>query len=109
MKKLISIAVLVFVLCSIVVFPAAAQEPVVPVPPSAFDPEVDLSNGYYVGDLGNGLYWATEGAYQIIFMTTGEGVIVVDAPPSMSGVTLEAIASVTDEPITHVIYSHFPC
>ncbi|NJN81758.1 MAG: MBL fold metallo-hydrolase [Caldilineaceae bacterium] len=42
----------------------------------------------------------------MIFMVTGEGVIVVDAPPTIGEKALAAIAEVTDEPITHVIYSH---
>lgn len=37
---------------------------------------------------------------------TGEGVIVVDAPPSIGQNILSAIAETTDESITHVIYSH---
>ena len=41
-----------------------------------------------------------------MFLTTGEGVIVVDAPPTIGDKILKAIAEVTDEPITHVIYSH---
>ena len=41
-----------------------------------------------------------------MFLTTGEGVIVVDAPPSLGERYLDAVAEVTDEPITHVIYSH---
>ena len=101
-KFVIAFALLVTLLSG-GVLTALAQEPV---PSGAYDPDVDLSNGYYVEEIGDGLYWATEGTYQIIFLTTGEGVIVVDAPPSMSGVTLDAIASVTDEPITHVVYSH---
>jgi len=52
------------------------------------------------------LYWVTEGAYTAMFLTTGEGVIVVDAPPSFGDKMLKAIAEVTDEPITHVVYSH---
>ena len=64
-------------------------------------------NGYFVGEIADGLYWVTEGFYQMMFLTTGEGVIVVDAPPSIGGERiLSAIAEVTDEPITHVIYSH---
>ena len=59
-----------------------------------------------VEDLGEGLYWVTEGAYQVMFLTTGEGVIAMDAPPSIGEKYLQAIAEVTDEPITHVIYSH---
>jgi len=41
-----------------------------------------------------------------MFLTTGVGVIVVDAPPSMGDKVLQAISEVTNEPITHVIYSH---
>ena len=78
-----------------------------PVMDSVFDPNVDLSKGYYVAEIQDGLYWATEGLYQIMFLTTGEGVIVVDAPPSFGENILNAISDVTDEPITHVIYSHF--
>jgi glyoxylase-like metal-dependent hydrolase (beta-lactamase superfamily II) len=35
-----------------------------------------------------------------------EGVVAVDAPPSIGQNYLKAIAEVTDKPITHVIYSH---
>jgi glyoxylase-like metal-dependent hydrolase (beta-lactamase superfamily II) len=41
-----------------------------------------------------------------MFFTTGEGVIAVDAPLPIGQSYLEAIQEVTDEPITHVIYSH---
>ncbi len=37
---------------------------------------------------------------------SGSGVIVVDAPPSIAPNVLAAIKSVTDSPITHVVYSH---
>ena len=40
-----------------------------------------------------------------MFLTTGEGVIAVDAPPSIGENFLKAISETTDEPITHVIYS----
>jgi glyoxylase-like metal-dependent hydrolase (beta-lactamase superfamily II) len=73
----------------------------------ASGPMLDAETGIHVGELGDGLYWMTEGVYQVMFATTGEGVIVVDAPPSIGGERIVAgIASVTDEPITHVIYSH---
>lgn len=73
----------------------------------AYGPELDPETGIHVGELGDGLYWITEGLYQVMFATTGEGVIVVDAPPNIGGERIVAgIASVTDEPITHVIYSH---
>jgi glyoxylase-like metal-dependent hydrolase (beta-lactamase superfamily II) len=62
--------------------------------------------GYFVEEISDGLYWVTDGTYTTMFLTTGEGVIVVDAPPSTGENLLAAIASVTSEPITHVIYSH---
>ena len=67
---------------------------------------VDQQMGYLVEEIGDGLYWLTEGVYQTMFLTTGEGVIIIDAPPSIGENILKAVASVTDEPITHVIYSH---
>jgi glyoxylase-like metal-dependent hydrolase (beta-lactamase superfamily II) len=77
-----------------------------PLPETAMGPEIPQDTGYVLEEIGRGLYWVTDGSYQIMFLTTGEGVIVVDAPPSMTEKILAAIASVTDEPITHVIYSH---
>ena len=41
-----------------------------------------------------------------MFLTTGQGVIVTDAPQPIGEKYLQAIAEVTDEPITHMIYSH---
>ena len=69
-------------------------------------PTIDPEKGYAVIEISDGLYWVTDGVYQIMFLTTGEGVIVVDAPPSLGEKILSAIDEVTDEPITHVIYSH---
>ena len=62
--------------------------------------------GYRIGDLGGGLYWVTDGIYQVMFLVTSEGVVAVDAPPTLGANYLAAIASVTDQPVTHVIYSH---
>ncbi len=62
--------------------------------------------GYLVEEVWDRLYWVTEGSYQAMFLTTGEGVIVVDAPPSIGENLLAAIAEVTDEPVTHVVYTH---
>jgi len=77
-----------------------------PIPETAKGPQIDFSKGYLVEEIKDGLYWVTDGAYNTIFLTTGEGVIVVDAPPSIGENYLNAIAEVTEEPITHVIYSH---
>ena len=77
-----------------------------PLPETARGPQIDFSKGYLVEEIKGGLYWVTDGAYQAMFLTTGQGVIAVDAPPSIGVNYLKAIAEVTEEPVTHVIYSH---
>lgn len=77
-----------------------------PIPSGVFGPAIDQEKGYLVEEIKDGLYYITEGTYQMMFLTTGEGVIVVDAPPTIGENILNAIADVTEEPITHVIYSH---
>ena len=77
-----------------------------PLPETSMGPQIDYSKGYLVEEIKDGLYWVTDGAYQAMFLTTGQGVIVVDAPPSIGENYLKAIAEVTEERITHVIYSH---
>ena len=87
--------------CSVAISIAAA-----PVPDTAKGVPISPDKGYHVEELGEGLYWLTEGAYTMMFLTTGKGVIVVDAPPTIGDKILKAIKDVTSEPITHVIYSH---
>ncbi len=66
-----------------------------------------IKNGYHVKELQDGVYWVSGGWYDCMFVRTGNGVIVVDAPPSLGERLLDAIASVTDEPVTHMVYSHW--
>lgn len=77
-----------------------------PIPPAARGPAIDPAKGYLVQEISGGLYWVTDGLYQVIFLTTGQGVIAVDAPPTLGERLLAAIRETTNEPITHVIYSH---
>ena len=77
-----------------------------PVPESAKGPEIDPAKGYRIQELGKGLYMITDNVYQSMFMVYETGVVVVDAPPSYADSIRNAIAEVTDQPITHVIYSH---
>ncbi len=100
-----SIVTFIFAVIAMISISATAQD-FAPVPETSYDSSIDLSNGYHVAEISNGLYWVTEGVYQMMFLVTGEGVIAVDAPPSIGENILNAIASVTNEPITHVIYSH---
>ena len=51
------------------------------------------------------LYWVTDDAYITMFLVTDNSVIAVDAPPTL-GENYQAIAEVTNKPVTHVIYSH---
>lgn len=76
------------------------------VPASAQGPAVDPAKGYRLQDLGSGLYMITDNAYQSMFMVYDKGVVVVDAPPGYAAKIPQAIAEVTDKPITHIVYSH---
>ena len=69
-------------------------------------PAMDPAKGYFVDEIADGIYWVSGSFYQAMFLTTGEGVIAVDAPQPMGASFLAAIQEVTDEPVTHVIYSH---
>ncbi|SAL87121.1 Carbapenem-hydrolyzing beta-lactamase BlaB-1 precursor [Caballeronia terrestris] len=64
------------------------------------------SDGYLIEEIKPGIFWLSAGGYDTLFMSTGQGVIVIDAPPSMRSLLMQAIHSKTAEPVTHVIYSH---
>ena len=76
------------------------------VPASALGPAIDPAKGYRLQDLGSGLYLITDNAYQSMFLVYDRGVVVIDAPPGYAAHIRQAIAGVSDKPITHVIYSH---
>lgn len=76
-----------------------------PIPASARGPAL-TSAGYLVQEVKDKLYWLTDGIYSCMFLSTGSGVIVVDVPQTIAPNLIKAIASVTAEPITHVVYSH---
>jgi glyoxylase-like metal-dependent hydrolase (beta-lactamase superfamily II) len=76
-----------------------------PVPPPARGPAIPKS-GYLAQEIGERTYWVTDGLYQMIFLVTAEGVVAVDAPPTIGNNILRAIATVTKSPVTHAIYSH---
>src|SRR5262245_45861234 len=76
------------------------------VPDSAKGPPIDPTKGYRTQKLGDGLYMVTDNAYQSMFLVYDKGVVVVDAPPGYADKIPQAIAEVTKNPITHVIYSH---
>jgi glyoxylase-like metal-dependent hydrolase (beta-lactamase superfamily II) len=66
----------------------------------------DLSNGFLTREVAPGIYMLTNGNYQSVFMMTGAAVILIDAPELLVKFIPAAVADVTDEPITTLIYSH---
>jgi glyoxylase-like metal-dependent hydrolase (beta-lactamase superfamily II) len=81
-----------------------------PVPKSALGPPVN-ADGYFVGQIHGDLYWVTDSAYQAMFLTTKDGVVIVDAPATIGHNLLRAINAVTQangrpSKVTHQIYSH---
>jgi glyoxylase-like metal-dependent hydrolase (beta-lactamase superfamily II) len=99
--------------------PAAASAPTAtvdglpdfaPVPASALGPALN-SQGYYVGRIKKNLYWVTDGNYQCAFLTTRDGVVLFDAPPTIGhnlqrAVDEIAAANGVSNKVTHLVYSH---
>ena len=77
-----------------------------PVPSTGTGPAVNMSIGYRVEALGGGNYLLTDGVYQSWFLVTCNSIIVVDAPPTLGHNMLKGIRTVSDFPISHVVYSH---
>lgn len=76
-----------------------------PVPPGAKGPVIPAS-GYLVEEIADRTFCVTDGLYQSIFLATSDGVVLVDAPPTIGHNIVRAISSVTTAPVTHAIYSH---
>jgi len=91
--------------------PAAAALPdYAPIPKSALGPALN-DQGYYVGRVERNLYWVTDGVYQSAFLTTRDGVVLLDAPPTIGNNIRRAVDEIAAEngvsnKITHLIYSH---
>lgn len=62
--------------------------------------------GYELQEIKDGVYVVSAGGYNSMFLVTGEGVVVFDAPPGIGDMIFAAVSEVTNEPITHLIYSH---
>jgi glyoxylase-like metal-dependent hydrolase (beta-lactamase superfamily II) len=79
-----------------------------PVPPAVKGRilPIDPNKGYLVKQLKPSVYLITDGGYQSLFVTTGKGVILLDAPPSYGNKIVRAVSEVTSEPIVDLVYSH---
>jgi glyoxylase-like metal-dependent hydrolase (beta-lactamase superfamily II) len=69
-------------------------------------PVIDPKKGYFVAELKPDVFMVTEGAYESVFVTTGKGVVLFDAPPSFAQHIDEAVKEHTSEPIVELVYSH---
>ncbi len=81
-----------------------------PIPRSSLGPALN-DQGYYVGRVERNLYWITDGVYQSAFLTTRDGVVLFDAPPTIGHNLQRAIdeiaaANGVSNQVTHLVYSH---
>jgi len=81
-----------------------------PIPQSALGPALN-DQGYYVGRVERNLYYVTDGVYNSAFLTTRDGVVLFDAPPSIGGNIRRAVdeiaaANGVTNRVTHLVYSH---
>jgi len=82
----------------------------VPIPRSAIGPAVN-ERGYFVGQVERNLYWITDGTYQSAFLTTSDGVVLLDAPPTIGHNIQRAVdeiasANGVSNKVNYLIYSH---
>jgi glyoxylase-like metal-dependent hydrolase (beta-lactamase superfamily II) len=81
-----------------------------PIPRPALGPALN-EQGYYVGRVEQNLYWVTDGTYQSAFLTTKDGVVLLDAPPTIGHNIQRAVdeiasANGVSNKVTHLVYSH---
>src|SRR5256712_5761331 len=80
------------------------------VPRSAIGPPLN-DQGYYVGRVERNLYWVTDATYQAAFLTTSDGVVLFDAPPTIGhnlprAVDEIAAANGVSNKVNYLVYSH---
>ncbi|MGH3649159.1 MAG: MBL fold metallo-hydrolase, partial [Acidimicrobiia bacterium] len=73
--------------------------------------EAIQTKGFYTHELADGIHYATEGWYFMLVVEHDEGLVVVDAPPTigsdfLGNNILNAVGEISDKPVTHVVYSH---
>src|SRR5467141_1845670 len=81
-----------------------------PVPASALGPALNTL-GYHVGRVARNLYWVTDGTYQAAFLTTSDGVVLFDAPPTIGHNLQRAIDEIANangvsNKVAYLVYSH---
>jgi glyoxylase-like metal-dependent hydrolase (beta-lactamase superfamily II) len=81
-----------------------------PIPRTALGPALN-EQGYYVDRVERNLYWVTDGVYQAAFLTTPDGVVLFDAPPTIGNNIQRAVdeiaaANGVSNTVKYLIYSH---
>src|SRR6201981_2203327 len=81
-----------------------------PIPRAAMGPALN-EQGYFVGRVEGNLYFVTDGTYTPPFLPTPDGVVLLDAPPTIGhniqrAVDEIAAANGVSNKVTHLIYSH---
>jgi glyoxylase-like metal-dependent hydrolase (beta-lactamase superfamily II) len=81
-----------------------------PIPESSFGPALN-DQGYAVGRIERNLHWVTDGVYQAAFLTTQDGVVLFDAPPSIGHNLQRAIdeaarADGVSNTVTYLVHTH---
>lgn len=88
-----------------------------PIPPVVYDErspavmEAVQSKGFYSHEIGGGIHYVTEGWYFMLVVEHDDGLIVVDAPPTigsdfLGNNILNAVTEISVKPVTHLVYSH---
>src|ERR1700704_1651482 len=81
-----------------------------PSPGAALRPALN-EQGYHLGRVEANLYWVTDGTYQCAFLTTSDGVVLFDAPPTIGHNIQRAVDEIAaahgvSNEVTHLVYSH---
>src|SRR5258708_31350429 len=114
MKKLVYVLALAPALCVHVAAQSSAADsqedlqkyaPVLPSVKAQFW-KIDPKLGYAVKSVGGGVYVLSDNGWQSAFLVTDDGVVVFDAPASFGKSIPSAIAKVTNQSISYLVYSH---
>lgn len=70
---------------------------------------LNMSQRYVLQRLSDKAWWVQSFNYDTVFYVGGEGVLVMDTLEGVYDNITAAIASVTDKPVTAVVYPQLPC
>lgn len=62
--------------------------------------------GYDLKQIKDDVYLVSSNGYNVMFLVTGDNVVVIDAPPGIGDNILKAVSEITNKTIGYLIYSH---